>query len=351
MRPLPQDIIHLYLRGRHPHALVQDEEDWHALSAIAQRMLFWSGGSIHGCRCEGQEMRFAIEMAHASAGAIAHHISGAYAIHLRRRRGWTGSIFNHYVAIPIDDAELFLDELVLWLHRPPEFTKAEDARPDACWTADSAYLIPKSLTWITTERVLAALSPGGAGRSAYIRRRAQPITPEIMAILTGRTARRSRQTSDDELARRATGPRQAPERSNIEEIAQFVAEYSRLSYQDLCSASRKRAVSKAKVVAAVLCTRNGASVAAVARLFGRCRSTLIERAERYRETQPQLFVHAERALDAYLEREYSRRDHRSVPLGQTQFDCRYSGTPGGVSIPTTARAPGIEDGIASASKR
>jgi hypothetical protein len=315
MRPLPPEIIHLYLRGRHPQALVQDEEDWHALSAIAQRMLFWCSGSIHGCRCEGSEMRFAVEMARASAGAAAHHISGAYAIHLRRRRGWIGSIFHHYVAIPID-AELFLDELVLWLHRPPESTAANGARLDACWTADSAYRIPKSLTWITTERVLAALSPGGAGRSAYIRWKAQPIAPEITALLTGRTAQRSRLASNEEPA----GRRKVRERSNIEEIAQFVAEYSRLSYEDLCSASRKRAVSKAKVIAAVLCSRNGASVAAVARLFGRSRSTLIERAERYRETQPQLFIHAERALDAFREREYGRRDNRSDRLDQTHFD-------------------------------
>jgi hypothetical protein len=314
MCSLSRDIIHLNLRGRRPQPLVQDEEDWRALSVIAKRMLFWCGGAIHGCRCEGRDMRFAVEMGHASVGAVAHHISGAYAIHVRRRRGWTGSTFNHYVAIPIDD-ELFLDDLVIWLHRPPASARTEGARPSACWTADSAYLIPKSLTWITTERVLAALSPGGAGRSAYIRRKTQPIAPEIMAILSGRTARRSRQASD---ARRASVRREAPERSNIEMIARFVAEYSHISYEDLCSVSRKRAVSRAKVVAAVLCTRNGASVAAVARLFGRSRSTLIEQAERYHETQPQLFAHAERVLDAYLEREHGPHDYCSA----TPNSCR-----------------------------
>ena len=137
--------------------------------------------------------------------------------------------------------------------------------------------------------------------------------------------------------------------SNIEEIAQFVAGYSRLSYEDLCSASRKRAVSRAKLVAAVLCTRNGASVAAVARLFGRSRSTLVERAERYRETQPQLFADAERALDAYLECEYAQRD-QSVGLGHIHLGRQCSGSPGGAEIPTGVRAYGVEDGVASASK-
>jgi hypothetical protein len=302
MRGIPPEIIHLNLRGRRPHALMQDEEDWEALSAIAERMLFWCGGSIHGCRCEGREMRFAVQVGHAPVGAIAQHISGAYAIHLRRRRGWTGGVFNHYIAIPID-ADLYLDDLVIWLHRPPESDEPGSAQANLCWTADSAYLLPKSLRWITTERVLAALSPGGAGRSVYLRRKTQPMAPEMTAVLTRRAARRSRQTLAEVRAGNASIEEKSPERSSIEQIARFVAEYSHISYEDMRSVSRKRAVSKAKVVAAVLSTRNGASVAAVARLFGRSRSTLIERAERYRATQPQLFAHAERALGAYIESE------------------------------------------------
>ncbi len=310
MRGKPQDIIHLNLRGHRPQALVQDEEDWEALSAIAERMLFWCGGSIHGCRCEGREMHFAVQVGHAPVGAMAHHISGAYAIHLRRRRGWTGGTFNHYVAIPID-ADLFLDDLVVWLHRPPQSGGPGGARAELCWTADSAYLIPRSLRWITTERVLAALSPGGAGRSVYLRRKTQPLVPEIAAVLTGAAARRSRQTSAQAHTENASIDGESPERSSIEQIARFVAEYSHISYEEMRSASRRRAVSKAKVVAAVLSTRNGASVAAVARLFGRSRSTLIERAERYRAIQPQLFAHAERALGAYIERQPRLADTES----------------------------------------
>src|ERR1700722_11793595 len=169
MRGPSLEIIHLILRGRRNQALVLDEEDWHALSVVAKRMLFWCGGSICGCRCEGSEIRLAIHRGYASVGAIAHHISGAYAIHLRRRYGWSGSVFKHYMAIAID-GDLFLDDLVIWLHRAHESDEAEGTRARFCWTGDSAYLSPKSLTWITTERVLAALSPGGAGRSAYIRR-------------------------------------------------------------------------------------------------------------------------------------------------------------------------------------
>jgi transposase-like protein len=307
MRCLPQDVIHLKLRGCRPHALVQDKEDWRALSAIAERMLFWCGGSIHGCRCQGNEMRFAVQMGHASAGAMARHIAGAYGIHLRRRRGWTGRIFYPYVAIPVD-GDLFLDDLVIWLHRPPESA--------FCWTADSAYLITKSLTWITTKRVLAAMSPGGAGRSVYCRRKTHPLAPETLAVVTGRTARRREPRWDDVDASNPSIHRKPSERPTIEEIVQFIAASDHISHEDMRCASRRRAVSKAKVVATVLSTRNGASVAAVARLFGCARSTLIEMAERYRESQPQLFADSERALEAYLERKRGPRDYRSVRLSR-----------------------------------
>jgi hypothetical protein len=253
-------------------------------------------------------MRFAVQMGRASAGAMAQHLAGAYAIHLRRRRGWTGRIFYHHVAIPVD-GELFLDDLVIWLHRPPESAYS--------WTADLAYLKPKSLSWITTERVLAAMSPGGAGRSAYCRRKMQPLAREVVAIVTGRGARRPEQIVDDVSAGDAPIHRKAPERPTIEEIAQFVAGYSQVSYAEMRSASRRRAVSRAKVIATVLSAREGASVAAVARLFGCSRSTLIEMADRHRERQPQLFVDCERALEAYLGRKRGPHGYQSVRLSQS----------------------------------
>jgi hypothetical protein len=255
-------------------------------------------------------MHFAVQVGQASIGAMARHISGAYAIHLRRRRGWTGSVFKSYVVVPVD-ADLFLDDLVIWLHRPPG--------ADSCWTADSAYLTPNLLPWITTDRVLAALSPSGAGRSAYRRRKAQPISPDILANLTGRAARRTRDAPAEERPEVASIDDGARERPSIEMIAQFVARYSHIPYEEMRSASRKRVLSKAKILAAVLSTRNGASVAAVARLFGRSRSTLVERAERYRETQPQLFVHAERALRAHIENEHVRHCHAPAAVPSPCF--------------------------------
>src|SRR5580698_2389491 len=103
----------LVLRARH-EVLVKTSEDWRVLASAVARMLFWYGGAIFGCRCEGREMRFALQVVHASLGAIAHQITSAYATHLRRTRKLRGPLFKHYVAIPLYE-DVFLDDLVFWL--------------------------------------------------------------------------------------------------------------------------------------------------------------------------------------------------------------------------------------------
>jgi chromosomal replication initiation ATPase DnaA len=93
----------------------------------------------------------------------------------------------------------------------------------------------------------------------------------------------------------------AGRRVTIEAIARAVADYSRVSLEEMRSRSRRRAVSKAKAIAAVLGTRNGATVAEAARFFDRGRSTLIEQVEHYRATQPEIFADAEAALAPVLD--------------------------------------------------
>src|SRR5271169_1664007 len=88
--------VQLVLRGRRTDALMQTDGDWRELGLIAARMLFWCGGAIYGCRCEGSEIRFAMQVAHAPLGAMAHHISGAFALYLLRTRGMRGGLFKHY---------------------------------------------------------------------------------------------------------------------------------------------------------------------------------------------------------------------------------------------------------------
>ena len=240
-------IAQLTLRGRTPRALLQSDDDWQVLGTIATRMLFWCGGQIYGCRCEANEMRFAIQVAHAPIGAMAQHLSAAYAHHLRRQHGWHGRIFKHYVATPLHD-EVFLDDLVLWLHRSATRIPREII-PTPVFTADDAYLHPHANTWTTTDRVLQSLSIGAPGPAAYRRRKAQQIPPAIIDLLTRRTPRARSQKHNqsgpsknaDPLSQQldASSPR-TPRRPNVEAIAQAVADRCHVSLDDMRSTSRRR---------------------------------------------------------------------------------------------------------------
>jgi hypothetical protein len=274
--------VQLVLCGRRTDALVKSEVDWRELGLIVARMVFWCGGNIYGCRCEGNGIRFAMQVAHATLGAMAHHISGAFALHLRQTRGMHGAIFKHYSVIPLHD-EYFLDDLVLWLHRPASGTRI--------WTADEAYLKPNSMPWIDTARVLSALSDY-AGRTAYRRRKSEQISPQLVERFTRRPRRARGADRRDQ--------RTPTVRPSIEAIAQLVAGICNVSYGDMLADTRKRSVSKARVIATVLSTRNGATAAAAARLFNRSRSALIEQVEHYRVTQPEVFAEAESMLEAFL---------------------------------------------------
>jgi hypothetical protein len=281
----PEALLQLVIRAHRTDPLIRSEQDWRALGAIASRMLFWCGGAIYGCRCEGSEMRLALQVLRAPIGTIAHQIAGAYAMHLRRTRKIAGSVFEHYRIIPLED-DTFLDDLVFWLHRSRERTIVSTA----LWTAESAYLFPNSLPWIETDRVWRALSVGAPGPAAYRRHKLEGIPAHAIELFTRRPARPSR----------GHGRAMSTSRPNIEHIARIVAEFCRISYGDMLADTRRRAVSQARVIATVLATRNGASVAAVARHFNRSRSTLIEQVEHYRASQPEIFGRAESVLQAAI---------------------------------------------------
>jgi hypothetical protein len=287
------DCFHLILRARKPLALVQDKNDWDALGMVARRMLFWCGGAIHGCRCEGSDIHFALRLAHSTIGTVARHLSAGYANHFRRRHGTTGGVFKRYGAFAFDALE-YLDDFVLWLHRPPT---SEDANRAGfpCWTTESAYLTPRSLDWIATAGVFDTLGRAHSV-AAYKRRKRQSIDPSVQTLFE--RPRSLQKSAATRIERRFDET--APGRPSIDDIIRVVALFCDVPYPAMRSNSRRRTITHAKIIAAVLSARNGASLAAVGRVFGRSRSTLAEQAEHYRRRQPSIFDEAERALrDAF----------------------------------------------------
>jgi hypothetical protein len=277
------ELVQLILRAAGANALMQSDQDWRELGIIASRMLFWRGGAIRACRCDANEMRFAVQVGHVSLGSIAHHISGAYAIYLRRKRRGSGAIFKHYLALPCNPD--YLDQLVVWLHRQSPEGHAR------IWTTEDAYLTLGSLPWVTT---------GSPFPAAYLQRKSEPIAPEAIKMFTRGWHRPHSLAATQALAPEPIDPLHAtlPHRPSITSIAHLAAELCKVTYEELLSPTRNSAANKARVIAAVLATRNGATAAAAASLLNRSRSSLFEQVEYYRVHQPQIFEQAEAVLES-----------------------------------------------------
>jgi hypothetical protein len=276
------ELVQLVLRAAGANALMRSDHEWRELGIIASRMLFWRGGAIHACRGESNEIRFALQAGHASLGSMAHHISGAYAIYLRRKLQESGAVFKHYLALPCDPN--YLDQLVIWMHRPPE------EEHDRVWTTEDAYLTPGSLPWVTT---------GSLFPAAYLQRKSEPISPDAITMFS-RSRRPRSPDATERLASEPIDPQHATlaHRPSIISIAHLAAELCEVTYDEMLTTTRKHAVNKARVIAAVLATRNGATAAAAAQLFNRSRSSLVEQVEHYRVHQPQIFAQAEAVLES-----------------------------------------------------
>jgi hypothetical protein len=282
------ELAQLILRAAGANALMQSDQDWRELGIIAARMLFWRGGAIYACRCDCSEIRFAVQVAHASLGSMAHHISGAYAIYLRRKLKQSGAIFKHYSALSCDPD--YLDQLVFWLHRQPQ------EEHDRIWTTEDAYLTLGSLPWVTT---------GSPFPAAYLQGKSEPISPEAIKMFS-RGLRRPRFLDDTQrLLSEPIDPQHATlaHRPSITSIAHLAAELCKVTYDEMLTSTRKHAMNKARVITAVLATRNGATAAAAARLLNRSRSSLIEQVEYYRVHQPQIFAQAEAVLESLAPRD------------------------------------------------
>jgi hypothetical protein len=281
------ELVQLVLRAAGANVLMQSDHDWRELGIIASRMLFWRGGAIYACRCESNEIRFALQVGHASLGSMAHHISGAYAIYLRRKLPESGAIFKHYLALPCDPD--YLDRLVIWLHRQPEQAH------DRIWTSEDAYLTLGSMPWVTT---------GSPFPAVYLQRKAEPISPEAIKMFSRLRRPRSPNTTE-RLSSEPIDSQHATlaHRPSIMTIAHVAAELCKVTYDEMLTPTRKHAVNKARVIAAVLATRNGATAAVAAELFNRSRSSLFEQVEYYRVHQPQIFAQAEAVLESVTQRD------------------------------------------------
>ncbi len=288
VRNSPVAVFHVVLRGCRPEPLVRGEDDWRKLIEGIESMLFWCGGRVLGCRCEGDRLELAIEPARVSLGQMLRYVTVPFALHVNRVSGGSGKVFRPLRVYRLQPA--FRTELVLWLHRPL-------AGPG--WSADAAYREPGSMPWVDPTPVLEELGRGPGARRQYRVLRARGVDAELAFAFS---------SLRDTLAHIHTAVRPAVaepkrcQRDLLQCVVAYVSRRESVAAVELPGRSRARALCRARCFVTLAAVRCGVSLSLIAMSLGRDASTLEESVLRMRARDPAGLLSAVEAILTAIQR-------------------------------------------------
>lgn len=283
----PAALFHVVLRGCRSEALVRDTADWKKLTGSIETMLFWCGGRIFGCRCEGDCFELALQPAKVPLSAMFRYVTVPYALYFNRTRAGNGQVFRPLRVYRVLPA--FRTEFVLWMHRPPT---------GMGWTADAAYREPHGLSWVDASAVLDELGRGPGARRQYRALRARGVDEDLALVFA---SPREIMPHVRAAVRPAVMVCKRRQRALLRSVVGFVARHEAVRPRDLACRSRARGICRARCLVTLVGVRCGVALSTIADLLGRDGSTLQESVLRLRERDPQGLLSAAEAICAAMD--------------------------------------------------
>lgn len=165
----PGAFYHVILRGNAGEPIFFDDRDSYRLYMIIQYAVEKFRCRIHAFCLMRNHLHLVVQVDDVPLSRIMQNISLRYTKWINYSRNRTGHLFQgRYKAILVD-ADTYLLELVRYVHLNPVRANASAAPEDYPWSGHRGYLGSEPIPWLTTETVLAMLSPRPAqARKAYI---------------------------------------------------------------------------------------------------------------------------------------------------------------------------------------
>lgn len=266
-------LFHVVLRGCRAGPLVRDEADWRKMEKSMEAMLFWCGGRILGCRCEGDRLELALETAYAPLGNMFRYLTVPYALHFNRARHERGRVFLPLRAYRLESA--FKTEFVLWLHRP---------LGGMGWTADAAYREGGQLAWVDVSCVLGELGHGAEARRRYRYLRVRGVEEDLALAFT---SPRNRTPYGSKTAGPPAGSSKRRHRTLLQSVVGFVTQHEAVGIREMTSRSRERRICRARCLVTLVGVRYGVALREIGTFLDRDGTTLQESVLRMRAREPQ----------------------------------------------------------------
>lgn len=271
-------LVHVLLRAHDDATLVRDENDWRKMVGSLDQMVFWCGGHVLACRCQGGAMELAIEAEDVSPGNMLRYVTVPYALYFNQTRGRSGRVFNPSLTFRVLPG--FRSELVLWVHRPLR---------GLGWTANIAYLEPGGLPWVDTRPVLDELGDGMSARRRYRERRVRGVDRALASSFCTPGAGSPYMVGDERWTNR-NRLLDCDRDKVLRWLVNWVAHQEGVSATEMHGRSRARRLSKARCLVTLVAVRCAVPMCDVAEILRRNVSTLQESVERMRRREGAAFL-------------------------------------------------------------
>lgn len=280
----PGAMYHVTLRGNHRQDIFFSLDDRSLLTRIVREILADCGAQLHAYCYMTNHIHALLQVGDTPLSKIMLLMAGRYARSVQVRLQTTGHLFEKRYHALLVDADEYLLTLLRYIHLNPVRAKLAASPDDYPWSSHHAYVGKRAEPWVTTEFALRMLGSDRAGAmGAYLTliRSTPTVSP-----LPERNERDPRILGSDAFARRTLGASWKPRSRSHCDLRKLIddacAKFG-FSAIELQSPSRLADLTRARawIVEQALCS-GIASVAALARYFGRDEASVRQLVQRRR---------------------------------------------------------------------
>ena len=154
----PGAVYHVILRGNGGQNIFFTDSDRTRFFLLLQEGVERYGHRIHAYCLMSNHVHMAIQVAETPLSRIMQNLSFRYTRYINAQQKRTGHLFQGRYKALLIDADVYLLELVRYIHLNPVRASIVKTPKDYQWSSHHAYLGEKNIGWLTTEWVLAQFS-------------------------------------------------------------------------------------------------------------------------------------------------------------------------------------------------
>ena len=270
-------LYHVILRGNGRQAIFFDAEDrcrWEALLADG---ICRYGHRIHAYCWMTNHIHMAVQCHTTPVSALMRFVASQYARSTNRKMGCSGHLFERRHQLILVQADRYLKALIRYIHQNPLRAGIVDDLADYRWTSHRAYLGEYKPGWLSVDWVLSTFADKESdARQKYCEFMLHSDNAELTRLLRIGGKSDSRMLIDDGFASNAceeSTRKLAPK--SIDQIINRICAVHGTNEVEISSKSRARSNARIRAeIAMAAIDTNAATLATVARRFGRSESVL-----------------------------------------------------------------------------